>query len=218
MNKKILIIQLRPEDETADNEFEAFLKYGGLKASQVERIRAEQAPLPVVDLGHYAGIIVGGSPYDVSKPEEEKSETQKRVERDFEKLLTKVVEADFPFLGACSGMGFLGNFCKTPISGKFSEDVGGVDITLTEEGKKDPLLKTSRRPSVPSLATKRPVMKHQKAQHSWQAQKPARFRCSGLARMSMLPSFTQKQIHKALRCEYASTKTLATFHQKRPRT
>lgn len=50
------------------------------------------------------------------------------------------LNADFPFLGACSGSGLLGNFCGATISGRYAEPVGGTDILLTDEGKKDPLL------------------------------------------------------------------------------
>ena len=139
--KKFLILQLRPEDETSDNEFAAFLKYGGFKESEVKRIRVEKAGIPDINLGDYAAIIVGGSPFDVSKAESEKSDIQKEVEGDFKKLFDQVVAQDFPFLGACSGSGLLGNYCGASISGKYSEPVGGVDVVVTEEGKKDPLLK-----------------------------------------------------------------------------
>ena len=52
-----------------------------------------------------------------------------------------VVPRDFPFLGACSGNGLLGRFCGARVSGRYAEPVGAADITLTEEGKRDPLLK-----------------------------------------------------------------------------
>ena len=35
--KPILILQLRPEDETSDNEFYAFLKYGGVLVIQKDQ-------------------------------------------------------------------------------------------------------------------------------------------------------------------------------------
>ena len=37
MTKTFLVIQLRPEDETADSEFKAILKYGGLREKDVVR-------------------------------------------------------------------------------------------------------------------------------------------------------------------------------------
>ena len=140
MSKPFLIIQLRPEDETADNEFESITYYGGMEKSEVIRIRAEKSGLPIIDLDRYAAIIVGGSPFNVSDRLEDKSEEQKRVESDFYKLFDRVVERDFPFLGCCSGNGLLGSYCGASISRKYGEPVGGANIVLTKEGKGDPLL------------------------------------------------------------------------------
>lgn len=139
--KPFLIMQLRPEDETADNEFEAIMKVGGLDADEVIRCRLEQEPLPSIELNELSGIIVGGSPYDVSTPADQKSETQLRVETDFNALFDQVVPADFPFLGACSGNGLLGNYCGANISRRYGEPVGAADVSLTEAGRSDPLLR-----------------------------------------------------------------------------
>ena len=40
-------------------------------------------------------------------------------------------------LGACCGCGLLGSYLDTPISGKYSEPVGGAVISLTEAGQED---------------------------------------------------------------------------------
>lgn len=140
MAKPFLILQLRPEQETADNEFDAIRHYGGLAKDEVHRIRLEQQGMPELDLAAYAGIIVGGSPFDVSLPEDRKSPIQKDIEAGFTHLFDKIVAADYPFLGCCSGNGLLGNYCGATISGRYSEPVGGTDITLTEAGRQDPLL------------------------------------------------------------------------------
>jgi len=140
-NKKILIIQLRPEDATANSEFAAILRAAGLKPGEVERLRAEQSDLPrPKDLAKYSAVIVGGSPFDISTPDAKKSAAQKRVESQFNDLFKEILERDFPFLGACSGAGLLGNYRGAKISGKYAEPVGGVDIALTKEGKRDKLL------------------------------------------------------------------------------
>ena len=139
--KPILLIQLRPEDAAANSEFEAMLRYGGLREDDVVRARVERTGLPRIELADYAAIIVGGSPFDVSTPENEKSAIQKSIESGFMALFERIVAADFPFLGACSGNGLLGKFCGAPISTRYAEPIGGVDITLTEEGKQDPLLR-----------------------------------------------------------------------------
>ncbi|MBT8146897.1 MAG: glutamine amidotransferase [Gammaproteobacteria bacterium] len=140
MSKPFLILQLRPEDETADNELEAILYYGGLSTRQSVRRRVEQEGLTGIDLDDYAGIIVGGSPFDISTPQEQKTETQRSVEAGFQVLLGQIEERDFPFLGCCSGNGLLGSYCGAAISKRYGEAVGGTDIFLTAEGKLDPLL------------------------------------------------------------------------------
>lgn len=138
--KKCLIVQLRPEDETSDNEFAAICAFGGLAPEEVERLRAEQGGIPPLDFEHYFAIIVGGSPFDISTPVEKKSALQLQLEADFKRLFDVVVAEDFPFLGACSGNGLLGSYCGAPISKQFGEPVGGVDIEITPEGSTDPLL------------------------------------------------------------------------------
>lgn len=141
MSKPFLIIQLRPEDLAANDEFEAFKRYGKLADSEVVRIRAEEKGLPEIDLDQYSAIIVGGSPFDISTPQNEKSEIQVKVEADFVRLLGDVVPRDFPFIGCCSGNGQVGNFCGADITKTYGEPVGGVDITLTAAGENDPILK-----------------------------------------------------------------------------
>ena len=138
--KKILILQMRPENEAADSEFQAFLKVGGIPEWAADRIRVEQQSKMDINLDDYSAIIAGGSPFDVSLPEEKKSIIQKNVEHFFKDLFDKLIEVDFPFLGACSGNGLLGQYCGTPISGKFSERIGSSIVSMTENGKTDDLL------------------------------------------------------------------------------
>ena len=139
--KRFLILQLRPEDATADNELHAIMKYGGLQPDDVQRVRVEQTGLHNIRPEQFAGIIVGGSPYDVSTPDELKSPLQNSVEREFHQLLDAVTNQDLPFLGCCSGNGLLGSYCGASISRRFGEPVGGTDVRLTEAGRKDPLLR-----------------------------------------------------------------------------
>lgn len=138
--KPFVIMQLRPEDDTSDNEFAAILKYGGLKPEEVHRIRIEKQGIPPLSLDDYSAIIVGGSPFDISTPEADKLPIQKKIESDFRELFDRLIPADFPFLGACSGCGLLGSYLATNISGRYAEPVGSVIVNLTEQGRQDPLL------------------------------------------------------------------------------
>ena len=138
--KPFLILQLRPEDETSDNEFESILKYGQLEKDNTHRIRIEKKGIPPLRLDDYSAVIVGGSPFDISTPEEEKSPIQNQIEADFRHLFDELVQRDFPFLGACSGNGLLGSYLGACISRKYPEPVGSATVSLTEAGKQDPLL------------------------------------------------------------------------------
>ena len=139
-SKPVLILQLRPEDDTSNSEFVAILKYGDLAAENTHRIRIEKSGIPELALDRYAAVIVGGSPFDISTPEDQKSDIQLKIENDFRRLFDDIIARDFPFLGACSGCGLLGSYLATPISGKYGEPVGGTVVRLTEDGKDDPLL------------------------------------------------------------------------------
>lgn len=139
--KPVLVLQLRPEDVISNSEYACILKYGQLQAADTCRLRIEKKGIPGdLDLDDYAAIIVGGSPFDISTPDNQKSAIQKNIEADFNRLLDQVVARDFPFLGACSGNGLLGNFLGTRISTKYGEAVSCVTLDITEAGQQDPLL------------------------------------------------------------------------------
>jgi GMP synthase (glutamine-hydrolysing) len=138
--KPFLLLASRAEDAAADDEYAAYLRYGGLVPEQLRRVRLEAGPLPDLDLAEYSGVIVGGSPFTSSDPAEKKSETQHRVERELARLLDRIVAEDFPFLGACYGVGTLGTHQGAVIDRTFGEQLGGVEIELTQAGLADPLL------------------------------------------------------------------------------
>ena len=138
--KPFLLIQLRPEDAAADNELDAFLKFGGLESRNIHRVRIEKENIPTLKLSSYSGIIIGGGPSNVSDSENKKSNEQQRFEKELYGLLDKVTEQDFPFLGACYGIGILAKYLGGQVSKEnYSEAVGAVTINLTEASKHDPL-------------------------------------------------------------------------------
>lgn len=138
--KPFLLLATRAEDDAADGEYRAFQRFGGLAPEQLHRVRAETGPIPDIDLAQYSGIMVGGSPFNSSDPEHQKSEVQRRVEADISALLDRVVAADFPFFGACYGVGTLGRHQGAVIDRTFAEPIGPTTITLTDTGAVDPLL------------------------------------------------------------------------------
>ena len=137
--KPFLLLATRADDAPADAEYEAFLTRTGLRERDLCRVRLESEPMPDIDLDAYSGIMVGGSPFNTSTPEDVKSDTQRRVEAEFTALLDRVVAADFPFLGACYGIGTLARHQGAVIDGTYAEEVGAPEITLTAAGRADPL-------------------------------------------------------------------------------
>jgi GMP synthase (glutamine-hydrolysing) len=138
--RPFLLLSTRAEDLAADEEYVAFLRATGLPSERLHRIRVEAAPLPPLDLDDYAGIFVGGGPYNSSDAPLEKSPVQHRVERDLAALLDDVVARDFPFFGACYGVGTLGVHQGGVIDGTYAEPISAVRVRLTEEGLADPVL------------------------------------------------------------------------------
>lgn len=135
--RPFLLLATRAEDGAADEEYAAFLRYGGLDESQLERRRLEREPMGDVDLDAYSGLILGGSPFTIS--DDEKSDVQLRVEDELQALTREVLARDFPFLGACFGIGIIGSVVGGTVDGTYSEPVSAPVITLNDAGRTDPL-------------------------------------------------------------------------------
>jgi GMP synthase (glutamine-hydrolysing) len=137
--KPFLLLATRFEDEAADDEYAGFLAAGGLAPEELHRVRLEAAPMPPITLDDYSGVIVGGSPFNASDPEDTKSAVQRRVERELAGLLADVVARDYPFLGACYGIGLLSSFLDGVVDDTWSEPAGPIVVSLTPDGAADQL-------------------------------------------------------------------------------
>ncbi len=138
--RPFLLLATRAEDVPADEEYALFLRYAGLEERDLIRVRLESDPMPEIDLDALSGIFVGGGPFNASDPWERKSAVQRRVEAEFAGLLDEVVARDFPFLGACYGVGTVGAHQGAVIDGTYREPISVVEVTRTAEGAADPLL------------------------------------------------------------------------------
>ncbi len=138
--KPFVLLATRAEELPADEEYALFLRYSGLSPDDLIRVRLEAAPMPQFDLDELSGIFVGGGPFNASDPADKKSDVQHRVEAEFNALLDEVVARDFPFLGACYGIGTLGVHQGATIDRTYREPISVVEVTLTEAAASDPLL------------------------------------------------------------------------------
>lgn len=138
--RPFLFLGIRAEDDAAEGEYAAFCRGAGLSASDVRRVRLERDVLGPVDLDDWSGIVLGGGPFNVSDPEATKSVAQRRAEARLRDLRAQIVAADFPFLGACYGIGTLGTHAGGIVDRTHAEPIGAVAVTLTAAGSTDPLL------------------------------------------------------------------------------
>lgn len=138
--RPFLLLATRAEDEAADGEYAAFLRVTGLSEGQLRRIRMEAGPLPELDLDDYSGVLIGGGPFNSSDPPATKSAVQRRVEHELRTLLDQIVVRDFPFFGACYGVGTLGVHQGGVVDTRYAEPVSCTSIELTPAGRADPVL------------------------------------------------------------------------------
>lgn len=134
-----LLLSIRGEDEAADDEYGAMMRFAGLDERGMHRIRLTHRELGEVDLSRWSGIVLGGGPYNVSDAPGTKSPTQVRVETELAALLAELIADDFPFLGCCYGVGTLGAAVGAVVDRSYSEPVGGVTVRVTADGRQDPL-------------------------------------------------------------------------------
>lgn len=135
--RPFLIVQTRPERDTADDEAAALVRFGGIGADEYERIAIDREPLPDIDLDDWAGIIVGGGPANFSLPDDRKSPEQRRFEPWLFALARACAAQDFPYFGACLGLGALVHGLGARMEYGVSEPAAPVEVTVVGV---DPLL------------------------------------------------------------------------------
>ncbi|QCU78866.1 glutamine amidotransferase [Citricoccus sp. SGAir0253] len=148
-----LLVQTRSDDAVAADEVRSTTALGGFAPGELVPLRLDRAvaaagpssggtaDLDWEDLvSRHSGVIVGGSPFTSSDPEEFKSDLQVVVEAELRRLLDVVMDRDVPFLGACYGVGTLGLHQGASVDATYGEPAGAVRLRLTEAGRADPLL------------------------------------------------------------------------------
>lgn len=135
------LLASRSDDVAADEEYRSFLRHGRLPPEELVRVRMEAGPFTPLDLDRFAGVILGGSPFTASVPRAHKSEDQRRVESELDHVLDEVLRRDLPFLGLCYGVGTLVSRAGGTVDGTYAESTAAVRVSVTEEGRRDPLLR-----------------------------------------------------------------------------
>ena len=136
--RPFVLLSIRDEAAAADDEHTAFARYLGVERGDLLRHPLGHAPLDLA-LDDLSGVLLGGGAFTVSDDAGSKSARQVTVEAELSLLLDEVVARDFPFLGACYGIGTLGTHRGGVVDKQFPEGVGPVWVDQTDDGADDPL-------------------------------------------------------------------------------
>jgi GMP synthase (glutamine-hydrolysing) len=137
--RPFLLLSARPEVEAVGPEYTSFQRATGLDPGRLEHLRLDVDPLGDVDLGGYAGVLVGGSPFNVATPESRKHPVQRRVEADLTRLAEHGLTAGAAVMFTCFGIGILTRVLGGEVGTEHGEEAAAVELTLTDAGRTDPL-------------------------------------------------------------------------------
>ena len=138
--KPFLFLSARPEVEAVGPEYESVRRAMGVDAGRLEHVRLDADQLARdFRIDAFAGIVVGGSPFNVTTPHEAKPAVQRRVEADLARVAEAAVERDHPLLLTCYGIGVLTRVIGGTVGTEYGEATAAVEITLTPDGADDPL-------------------------------------------------------------------------------
>ena len=139
-DRPFLFISVRPEVEAVGPEYESVRRASGLDAARLEHLRLDTDGLDRVDLSAFAGVVVGGSPFNVTTAWERKPPVQVRVESELSQLAELALDTDLPLLFTCYGIGVLTQVLGGTVGTVHGEEASAVEIVLTDAGIADPLV------------------------------------------------------------------------------
>jgi GMP synthase (glutamine-hydrolysing) len=138
-NARILYVCARPQREAAAAESLSFGRAMRLEPGALDELDLVRTALDPATLADYAGLVVGGSPFNVTDPEETKTDVQRRVEADLERIVGASADGGPVGLFTCYSIGVVTRMLGGTVSRAFPEDTGPTTVRVTEAGAADPL-------------------------------------------------------------------------------
>jgi GMP synthase (glutamine-hydrolysing) len=136
----LLYVCVRPQEGAATAEYDSFRTAMHLDEDRLARHNLVREPLPDAVFDTYAGIVVGGSPFNVADPESTKTDTQRRLEADLTRIAERTASGDGPAaLFTCYGIGIATRALGGTVTRGFPEDTGPVAIELAPAAATDPV-------------------------------------------------------------------------------
>jgi GMP synthase (glutamine-hydrolysing) len=136
----LLYVCVRPQQGAAAAEFESFRAATRVPDGGIDQFDLVRAPLPEDVFDRYGGFVVGGSPFNLTDPESTKTEVQRRLESDLERIARAAADQRTAAMFTCYGIGVVTRLLGGEVSRAYPEDTGPVTVELTRDGGGDPLL------------------------------------------------------------------------------
>lgn len=140
----ILYVCVRPEQGAADAEHQSFRRALGVPA--LDRWDLLERPLDASTAEQYDGIVVGGSPFNVTA--EERGEVQRRVENSLEQVAQDAVDSRLAGMFTCYSIGVVTRMLGGTVGTAVPESTRETSIRITTAGADDPLFG----PSAPQMS------------------------------------------------------------------
>ncbi|KJL20535.1 glutamine amidotransferase [Microbacterium oxydans] len=131
----LLYVCVRPETGAADAEHASFRRALGVDV--VDRLDLLHGALPIESLRNYRGIVVGGSPFNVS--DVVKSDEQLRVEADLRTLADAAMAAEVAVFFTCFSIGVVTRMLGGEVVTDTPEPASATVIETTQAGAVDPV-------------------------------------------------------------------------------
>ncbi|KTR75902.1 GMP synthase [Microbacterium oxydans] len=131
----LLYVCVRPETGAADAEHASFRRALGVDV--VDRLDLLHGALPMERLRGYRGIVVGGSPFNVS--DAVKSAEQLRVEADLRTLADAAMAAEAAVFFTCFSIGVVTRMLGGEVVTDTPEPASATVIETTQAGAADPV-------------------------------------------------------------------------------
>lgn len=139
----LLYVCVRPELGAADAEHASFRRALGVDV--VDRLDLLTERLDPARLARYSGVVVGGSPFNVSNVE--KSEVQLRVEADLQHIARLAIGGGIAAFFTCFSIGVVTRMLGGEVTSDTPESASATVIETTPAAAADPIFG----PSAPAL-------------------------------------------------------------------
>jgi GMP synthase (glutamine-hydrolysing) len=136
---RLLYVCVRPQEGAAAAEYESFRTGAHLEPVELDRIDLVRERLPGDAFDRWDGFFVGGSPFNVTDPESSKTDPQRALEADLERIAQAAADNVVSGLFTCFGIGIVTRMLGGVVSRAYPEDTGPVTVSLTADGERDEL-------------------------------------------------------------------------------